>query len=385
MTSATGLRIFVLIDALGWSLVEGRDFLCNLLPYRVPLRTVLGYSSGAIPSILSGLSPAQTGHWNLFYYDPQGSPFHWMRHFLFLPDWVLDSRISRKVVKELGRRLLGLGPSFECYVSPHILPWFNWVEKRDLYAPGGINGAPSIFDRMKESGVPYCAYSYREMTDAQILDRARHDVETEKASFYFLYLSEMDMFLHTHRRDNQELAQRLGWYEEELRKLFFVAKKLDPGMSFTVLSDHGMTPVEHHYDLVRDVEAMGYRMPRDYLAVYDSTMARFWFFDESARRSITEKLASLVCGRILSSSELEQLGVFFPDQRYGELIFLFHPGWLLSRSDFNGHGWSPVGMHGYHPDDPYSDAIFLSNEEPARTVQSISDVFECMEAEAIER
>ena len=85
------LRVFVLIDALGWSYLQGRKFLENELPYRVPLRTVLGFSSGAIPTILTGLRPAQHGHWNLFYYDPAGSPFRWLRHFAFLPDGVLES------------------------------------------------------------------------------------------------------------------------------------------------------------------------------------------------------------------------------------------------------------------------------------------------------
>jgi len=372
------LNMFVLIDALGWQFLEGREFLCDLLPYRVPLRTVLGYSSGAIPSILSGLPPAQNGHWNLYYFDPEGSPFRWLRQFLFLPDRVLNSRIIRKLLKEMGRRVLGLGPLFECCVSPRILSWFNWVEKRDLYAPGGISGARSIFDRLEEDGIPYCVYSYREMNDKEILEQARRDLEAGKASFYFLYLSEMDMLLHMHCGDYGQLEQRLDWYAAELRDLFCLAERVAPEASFTVLSDHGMTPVEHHYDLVQKVESLGFQMPGDYLAVYDSTMARFWFFDEDARETIRELLTTLSCGRILGPSELQQLGVYFPDGRYGEVVFLLHAGWLLSRSDFNGHGWSPIGMHGYHPDDPYSDAIFLSNNEPSVTVRTISDVFQCM-------
>ena len=73
------LDLFVLIDALGWKFLEGREFLSDILPVRQPLRTVLGFSSGAIPSILTGCPPAVTGHWNLFYYDPQNSPFRWLR------------------------------------------------------------------------------------------------------------------------------------------------------------------------------------------------------------------------------------------------------------------------------------------------------------------
>ena len=139
-SSGQTLSVFVLIDALGWKYLEGREFLADLLPYRHPLHTILGFSSGAIPTMLTGLPPSQHGHWNLFYYDPQGSPFKWLRHLQFLPEAILDSRVCRKIVKELGRRVLGMGPLFECCVSPRLMPYFNWVEKRNIYDQGGIAG-----------------------------------------------------------------------------------------------------------------------------------------------------------------------------------------------------------------------------------------------------
>ena len=73
-----------------------------------------------------------------------------------------------------------------------------------------------------------------------------------------------------------------------------------------------MTPVGHRYDLVSEVEAMHLSMPDDYLAVYDSTMGRFWFFNERARERITALLNSLPCGRILRDEELDRLASSFP-------------------------------------------------------------------------
>lgn len=382
-TRRGSLHVFALIDGLGWQFLKGREFLSDLLPYRRPLQTVLGFSSGAIPTILTGLRPAQNGHWNLFYYDPKGSPFRWFRHLGFLPARVLDHRVTRKLLKEMGQHVLGLGPLFECCVSPRLLPWFNWVEKGNIFARGGIAGAVSIFDQLAESGIAYHAYSYHRWTDKEIFCQARRDLEAGEAGFFFLYLSEMDMFLHNHCQDGTQLEKRLGWYAAGLRELFEVSQKRDPEATFTVLSDHGMTPVRHHYDVVAEIEALGFRMPDDYLAVYDSTMARLWFFTERARHEIVECLQKLPCGRIVPDDELRQLGTFFADRRYGEVIFLLHPGCLLSRSDFNRRGWLPAGMHGYHPADPYSDAIFLSNRQPPAPVGTIADVYLCME-EAVE-
>jgi predicted AlkP superfamily pyrophosphatase or phosphodiesterase len=372
------VTVFVLIDALGWKYVGGSNFLADVLSYRQPLRTVLGFSSGAIPAMLTGVSPAVNGHWNLFYYDPQGSPFRWLRHFLFLPDWLLDQRVTRKLLKETGKRLLGLGPLFECCVSPRLLPYFNWVERRNIYDRGGISGAPSIFDQLHENGVPFRVYTYHHSTDAEILCKAERDIGNRAASFYFLYLSEMDMFLHTYCDAPEKVEERLRWYDNGLRRLYATARQVSGDAAFAVSSDHGMTRISGKYDLLEHFENSNLRMPEDYLAVFDSTMARFWFFNDQARKEVLGILNQVPCGRILSDTELEQFGVFFPDRRFGETVFLLHSGWLLSRSDFNGSSWKPVGMHGYHPDDPYSDGVFLSNRTPENPLQSVQDVHRWM-------
>jgi hypothetical protein len=369
--------VFVLVDALGWRLLEGREFLDDVLPYRRPLRTVLGYSSGAIPTLLTGLAPSEHGHWNLFYYDPARSPFRWLRRLRWLPRPLLDNRLARRALREVGRRLLGLGPLFECAVPPSLLPWFDWAEKRSIYGRGGIGSSRSIFDLLAERGAEHRVYTYHEQSDAEILEAACRDVSASGRGFYFLYLSELDRLLHHHFHDREKVDEALRGYEQGLRRLFAAARAVDPEATFTLFSDHGMAPVRHHYPLVDRVEALGFDMPGQYLAVYDSTMARFWFFDERARREIVSLLEKVPCGRVVPERELRQLGVWFPDRRYGEVILLLHPGWLLSGSRFNG-SWSPAGMHGYHPDDPDSDGVFLSDRTPPVEVRGLADVHGCM-------
>jgi Type I phosphodiesterase / nucleotide pyrophosphatase len=373
------IHVFVLIDALGWECIKERPFLNTELPFRKPLKTVLGYSSGAIPTILTGLSPAQTGHWNLLYYDPMNSPFHWLRWLSILPDRLVNSTLSREFIKQLGRRLLGMGPLFECCVRPTLLPWFNWIEKKNIYAEGGITGSKNIFDVLRARNIPYRVYSYHDMSDAEILIRAREDVQSSPANFFFLYLCQMDALLHGQCNNWKALTTQLTWYQNQLRQVFVSARQIDPNASFTVMSDHGMTLVHSNYDLVSRIDKLGFTMPEQYLSVYDSTMARFWFFDNRARQAILEELESTTCGRILKDDELEEVGILFPDRRYGELIFLLDPGWLLTQSDFNGPRWNPVGMHGYHPCDCNSDAIFLSNRTPNHKLESIQDIYQCLE------
>ena len=369
------LHIVVLIDAFGWPIAQRLDFMGDVLPHRAPLRTVLGYSSGAIPTMLTGKSPAEHGHWNLFYYDREGSPFRWLRHARFLPEGVLDNRVARKALKELGRRVLGLGTLFDCAVKPTLLPWFNWVEKTNIYDRHGIPGTASIFDELAAAGIPHRVYTYHRYRDAEILDQARQDIAGGAARFFFLYLSEVDAFLHQHRNDDASIQAKLASYERSLRELLALARRVDSAAEMTIFSDHGMAPVHRHYDLARDIDGLALEMPRDYLAVYDSTMARFWFFTETARQRIVERLARVSCGRLLTDEELTTLGIRFADRRYGDIVFLMDPGCLITSSDFNANGWLPTGMHGYHPDDPDSDAIFLSSREPSRPMHTIAGAY----------
>lgn len=372
--SSPRLQVVALIDALGWEYLRDRQFLDDLLPYRTPLQTVLGFSSGAIPTILTGLMPERHGHWNLFYYDPKTAPFWWMKAFRWLPNRMLDNRYTRKIMKELGRRVLGLGPTFECCVAPQLLPYFNFSEKRDIYGPKGIENAPSLFDELEDERRPYRVYNYHQCSDPEILRRAKRDIAESDATFFFIYLCEVDGFLHLHCKEPEAVSQKLDWYDAQLREVFAIARERDPEAWFMVCSDHGMAPVTSHADVAAVVTKLGFRMPQDYLSVYDSTMARFWFFNEEAKQQITSAMQSLACGQVLTKEELCRFGLDFPDDRYGELIFLLNPGCMVAKSDFNGTGWFPSGMHGYHPEDIHSDAIFLSSERPAVPMRTIADI-----------
>ncbi len=376
----SGLQVFVLIDALGWEILQQQEFLRRELPHRTKMRTLLGFSSGIIPSMLTGRTPAETGVWNLVYRDPLHSPFRWLRHLPFLTGRVLDNRLGRRLLTEFGRRVLGLGSGFDCCVPPQQLPYFNWAETGNIYAEEGIPGNRSIFDELAAQGIAYRSYSYTHgMSDREILARAARDIAAGEEKFYFLYLCEMDMFLHLHVNQPEKIAEQLSWYEEELRKVFAAARERNQQAQLCLFSDHGMTPVTRHFDLEAVVRASGCASPRDYLAVYDSTMARVWFFSDAARHAITQQLSHVDCGRVLSEAEIRRLGVYFADQRYGELLLVMDPGVIIAGSGFNSHGWKPQGMHGYHPDDPQQDASLLSNRPLPRGLATVCDIYGVMQ------
>ena len=372
------LQVFVLIDALGWELVQRRRLTAEYLPHQQRVPTMLGFSSGIIPSILTGRTPSETGMWNLVYYDPEKSPFGWTRR-LGRAMRLFDYRIGRRLLTEAGRRLLGMGANFDVSVEAETLGYFHWAESRNIYAHHGVPGQKSIFDLLAEKNAGHCIYSYKDsLSDQKIIEQAERDIRGGDEQVYFLYLCELDMFLHLHRHEPEKIAEKLDWYEEALRRVFAAARERDAQARLGVFSDHGMTPVVRHCDLAGEVAACGLRTPRDYLAVYDSTMARFWFFNDAAREKIVGRLGGLDYARWLTDDELREFGVYFEDRRYGERVLLLEPGAIIAEGGFNGRGWRPKGMHGYIPGDEYSDACFLSSEEPGVELRTVKDIFTVM-------
>jgi hypothetical protein len=125
------------------------------------------------------------------------------------------------------------------------------------------------------------------------------------------------------------------------------------------------------------------KMGEDYAVVYDSTMARFWFFNESARDQVTECLNHVEEGGIIPDSELAELGALFTDRHFGELIFLVKEGVLIVPSHM---GQRPIrGMHGYHPSEKQSYAALCTNQENIpEEITAIPHIYRLMSRDADE-
>jgi len=381
MGNSRPVSIFVLVDALGWDYIRNRPFLEDIAQYRGELKTILGFSSGAIPAILTGLSPSRNGHWNLFYYDPENSPFRWTRPLSALPSPLLNNRFSRRAINWLGHHITGYEGYFYLYAVPvELLQFFHYCERRDIFRPGGINRGKSIFDSLKERNIPFRSYSYHEYSDQQIIRHAIRDISEEDCGFYFLYLSEMDMFLHRHCHEPAKVDAKVALYDQWIRELYEKAKSVRPDVRLNVFSDHGMVPTSGTYDLWSEIDALGFRVPTDYLPFYDSTMARFWFSNDRAEAAITARLDALSCGHILGDAERHRFGVDFPDRRYGQTIFLMNPGCLIVPS-YLGKG-TLAGMHGFHPEAPYSSGALVTTAALPMPVSTITDVHSLMQLAA---
>ncbi|MGH7997770.1 MAG: alkaline phosphatase family protein [Opitutaceae bacterium] len=353
------LPLFVFVDACGWEILRDDPFARAFAPERRRLRSVLGYSSACIPSILSGRWPADHRNWAYFVYDPEHSPFRGLRPLRWLPRALTGRRMFRRRLSKLVKRKLGFKGYFDLYNMPFDqLPQFDFSEKKNPLEPGGLNRGPNIFDALEEAGIPYHVSDPRR-TERQNLDALLADIAGEGIDFAFLYWPALDGLLHRVGNRSPEVGVKLRAYEGWLGELMSAAGSHYSRVRLSIFSDHGMANCERILDLRARIDALGLRAGSDYAAVYDSTMARFWFLNPESRQRITARLETVPEGRILPESELEQLGARFPDRYFGELIFLVDEGVLIVPSDM---GARPMrGMHGYHPDAPQSYAALLTN------------------------
>jgi hypothetical protein len=352
-------HLIVLVDALGWLTVERTGFLGELLPYRRKLETVFGYSSTAVPSLLTGALPEEHGHWFLFRRAlGRRSPFSHAGWIDRLPGNLGARWRVRQRLQEHWRRSVGIRGYFSIYNVPlGVLAELEPVEMEDTWGPGAFPETPSLIDHLDRRGQPYFLSDWRE-PDADKLAKARAAAGPSGPRTLVLYLTEIDGAQHRWGSEHPELDRALVTLEKSLGGLAERLAERGP-LTISLFSDHGMTDVTAHHDLMGALAAEGLVRGRDYRGFFDSTVARFWSVRDM--QTLHRALDGISWGTRLDEATLADWGCRFPDGAYGETFFLADPGVLILPSDM---GATPIaGMHGYTPAHPTSDACFLADRE----------------------
>ena len=370
------IEIFLFIDALGWKIVNDHGFLTDMLPYRKKVDMQFGYSSSAIPTILSGKTPAEHGHLGLFRFAPEASPFKTLSKLaaFFKPESFWSRGRVRHHLSKLLKKIYGFTGYFQLYRMPlWKLKYMDYCEKQDLFIAHGMGDIANLHDTLRAKGVNFHISDWH-LSDDENFSAAQHAIEDGK-NFLFVYTASFDGVLHDHIHDETVIKAKLEAIKLQIEALYRKAETFAENVHFTVFSDHGMTPLAGMVDIMQAIKMSGLIFGKDYGACFDSTMARFYYLNEKAKVVIADVMKGFP-GRFLSCEEEKKYKIYRADRTFGDGIFILDAGIQIVPSDMGGKALN--GMHGFIPENEHSPAAILSNISLPENIEHVSDYFNLM-------
>jgi hypothetical protein len=369
--------VVLLVDALGFELAGRTPGLAPGLPHRRRLETILGFSSGALPTLFTGRRPSEHGRWLMYRRAAGATPFAGFEWLRMAPRRVQRSwRVGRALHGLVRRR--GVRGYFDLYDVPRpLLAEFDLAERDDIFAPGGLP-VDSLWDALARRGARRVSWDWRTPETANFAALERH-VAGADGDFLFCYTAGLDAALHREGSGGPGVRAWLARLAALIDRLEAAGARRGEPPWIYLLSDHGMVDVTRTVDVMGRLAGLAVRWPGDYLAFFDSTMARFWWRNAAAREAVRAALAAERAGRWLNEGELEREGCRFAGHDYGDDVFLVEPGCLIVPSFMGAH---PVrAMHGYAPSHPEMAALLWSNRPVPPEVRHLTDVRGFLERE----
>ena len=376
------IEIFLFVDALGWKIINDHQFMVDLLPYRKQISMQFGYSSSAIPTILSGKTPSNHGHLGLFCFNPKNSPFRLLSKlsWLFFPNSFWNRGRIRHHLSKILKKIYGFTGYFQLYRMPlWKLKYMDYCEKKNLFVAQGMDNIDNLHDVLTAKKLNFHISDWH-LSDSENFIAAQKAIEEGK-NFLFVYTASFDGLLHDKVNDYDAVNKKLQEIALQVNSLYNKAKEYANIVNFTIFSDHGMTPLTTTVDIMSKLENSNLVFGKDYGACFDSTMARFYYLTQESK-DIIHKIVEAYPGHFLSKEEEIQNDIYRSDRLFGDEIFLLNPGIQIVPSDMGGIPLN--GMHGFAIDDIHSFAAIMSNQEIPQNVNKVADYFNFMIERSLE-
>ncbi len=353
------VHVFIYLTGPGWHIFKEHGFLAGCCKHQYPVKSQLGCSYAALSTTLTGKEPDEHGHFSSYYFKESSTATETLRRFC---------------AKVIGRKSGYLGKysvpmrNLNCFVQ-------NNHHATNL-TPGRFSPLVSIIDQVYEKKLAHSIVSANSSSSAHALSEIRYRLKERSLDFAFIQIDEMDSLLHYYPHDFQRIDKKLRRYEKQIKRIISIGSKGNKDFNLTVLSGHGMTFAPQTINIRKKIDSLGMTYGHDYYAVYDPTMAFFWFKSKSAKSIILDKLNELRHCKVLSAKDKKNFGIDFPDHRYGDVMALVDPGFQISPNDVL---LKPLpGMHGYDPAHSDSLGACLSTRAIAPSPTSVKDFFSIM-------
>lgn len=349
--------IFILCDALKslYLTQDNMPFLYSLSGKGYYIKNIIPCAGFCERSeIFSGLDAYDTGNFTAIGYLPENSPYENNTFILQLFEWIkkVDERIYNRLFRYWrthNHKVLG-----GYRIPPKSLSKFALTEDGDKQ----LVPHKEIFQELESKGLTYTLEGFTSLSDIgrrtkfSVKELAEREIN-RGTDFIPLYVGETDCIGHRYGGDIENIKPTLKATDLLLEEIYNLASKAE--YCFCVMGDHGMVPVTEKVDVIEIVKQSGCKLHKDYEAFYDSTMARYWFYNKEAKDNIRSVLENrlpakgIIVDKNNSAEYRIPLDILSEQGKpvYGDLIWCANPGVLISPDYFHSERESENGMHGY--------------------------------------
>lgn len=361
-----GPVLVVFVDALGPRQLERMSDAFAFAPARRSLSGVLGYSSGALATLLTGAEPREHGRMCLFSRAAEGDDLLRPLTLLgLLPRIVHERGPLRRVAARAIARLRGLTGYVALHkVPPSAFAWLDMPEREDLFLARDVGGKPTFLARARAEGLRVQAAAWS-LPEAERFAELERRVAREGADLVFAYAAGLDAALHlagnAGGQAEQVAARRIERHVSRLREALSARGPL----TTILVGDHGMADVRRVVDPRPVVDGLDVRH------FVDSTFLRLWGTRDalSRARALVERArwdAAWLDADALGARNAPTAGA-----PYGDAFVALPEGTIFAPSFVGG---AARGMHGYDLGSPSSEAAIATDGPLPPDVVRLADV-----------
>jgi hypothetical protein len=359
--------LVVFVDAFGPAQLDRFSDYVDFLPNRKSLGGILGYSSGALPSILTGTTPAIHGRMCLFSERESGKasilrPLKWLG---LLPRLVHE----RGRVRQIAEKLLTKAAGLEGYVALHKVPpelfeWLDMPEREDMFQVDRIGGASTFLADARSAGLEVYAAPWQ-MPEPERWTHTHQVLDKTPPDLAFLYCAELDGIMHREGPQGHSAEPAFERIATNIQRARETLASDGSRVTTLVVGDHGMSKVDVFIDPRNLVTRVS-----DLRLFVDSTMLRVWGTESQLSRVRLEIEREGWDGLWLEADDLASRNV--PKNHvFGKAMFVLPEGAIFAPSFLGGR---VSGMHGYDIHSACAQAALASDAPIPEDITTISDV-----------
>jgi len=322
--------------------------------------------------LFSGRYPDTSGNFSQFAFDPDNSPFKWVKGLGPLGKAVQPHKAlfpARVAIQKVTAWKTGATEADPAWIPPRFLPYFAPCgDRAPLDAPGALGG-PSLFDVCRQAGLGYRYFANPVAGDDEQTHEllARELREGGPCGLYVVRLTVADAVGHAEGPGSEALRkEHLPTLDRRLAGLHAALAAGYDSWDFFVCGDHGMSAIERRIDVQAALRKHCRARPaKDYVVLVNSTLSVFWYLTEKGQREVEAVLTRIPGTHVVSEAERRRRRIPL-DRRWGDRMLAAEPGVLFSPDHFHAAETAVNGMHGYLDKREEGHGVLLLASSPSR-------------------